>query len=84
MSRHFPFVGKLTELGTRFKSEAYRSENPEDDRLLICSGLMKCADISNPVGVSSYRIVMMGKTKSLNNIFRLVLTKLLVNGLLLF
>ena len=49
MSRHFPFVGKLTEMGTRFKANDFKSSSVQDDRLLLCSGLMKCADISNPV-----------------------------------
>jgi hypothetical protein len=49
MSRHFPFVGKLTEMGTRLKAAGFKSSNVQDDRLLLCSGLMKCADISNPV-----------------------------------
>lgn len=49
MSRHFPFVGKLTDLGARLHSNDYKSTNVAEDRLLICSGLMKCADISNPV-----------------------------------
>lgn len=53
MSRHFPFVGKLTEMGTRLKANAYTSTNIREDRLLLCSGLMKCADISNPVSLGS-------------------------------
>ena len=54
MSRHFPFVVKLQDLSRR--QEVFRSESElEEDRLLICSGLMKCADISNPVRSISCR-----------------------------
>jgi len=51
MSRHFAFVTEITDMGKR----AQRKEAPsagrdlEADRLLLCSGLIKCADISNPV-----------------------------------
>jgi hypothetical protein len=54
MSRHFPFVGKLTDLGARLSNNGYRSTNVREDRLLLCSGFMKCADISNPVSVVLY------------------------------
>ncbi|KAK4046188.1 3',5'-cyclic-nucleotide phosphodiesterase [Microbotryomycetes sp. JL201] len=50
MSQHFAFVTDLTELGRRMM-ERRGPANPESleaDRLLLCSGLMKCADISNP------------------------------------
>lgn len=50
MSRHFAFVTQLTELGRRFgERRGLSSATIEADRLLLCSGLMKCADISNPV-----------------------------------
>lgn len=48
MSRHFPIVGQLTELGQRLHNTNGISHRKNEDRLLICSGLMKCADISNP------------------------------------
>ncbi|SCZ98798.1 BZ3500_MvSof-1268-A1-R1_Chr3-1g05628 [Microbotryum saponariae] len=49
MSRHFSFVNEITDLGRRF-DERRESDlgSLESDRLLLCSGLMKCADISNP------------------------------------
>lgn len=51
MSRHFPFVAKLQELGRKLDSRDRHPSEIEEDRLLLCSGLMKCADISNPVRV---------------------------------
>ena len=51
MSRHFGFVNEINEMGRRFgeRRASGSGENLEADRLLLCSGLMKCADISNPV-----------------------------------
>ena len=50
MSRHFGFVNQLTELGKRFgEQKGSQTSTLEEDRLLLCSGLIKCADISNPV-----------------------------------
>ena len=53
MSRHFGFVNEINEMGRRFgerrASGPPSAANLEGDRLLLCSGLMKCADISNPV-----------------------------------
>ncbi|KAM0787724.1 hypothetical protein ACM66B_003783 [Microbotryomycetes sp. NB124-2] len=50
MSQHFAFVTDLTELGRRMveRRGAANPESLEADRLLLCSGLIKCADISNP------------------------------------
>lgn len=48
MSQHFSFVTRLHEMGKRF-GERRVSTDVEADRLLLCAGLMKCADISNPV-----------------------------------
>ncbi|KAL8292738.1 hypothetical protein RQP46_001350 [Phenoliferia psychrophenolica] len=49
MSRHFGFVNQLNDLGRRFgERRGGGSNNVEEDRLLLCSGLIKCADISNP------------------------------------
>ncbi|GAA5998996.1 3',5'-cyclic-nucleotide phosphodiesterase PDE2 [Rhodotorula paludigena] len=47
MSRHFAFVTEITEMGKRF-GQKRPSNDVEADRLLLCSGLIKCADISNP------------------------------------
>lgn len=55
MSQHFGFVNQLTEMGKRFngkKSSPPSEKSLEDDRLLLCAGLIKCADISNPVSYS--------------------------------
>lgn len=50
MSRHFGFVNQLNDLGRRFgERRGLSSSTIDDDRLLLCSGLIKCADISNPV-----------------------------------
>lgn len=57
MSRHFAFVTQLTELGRRFgERKGLPSTTIEADRLLLCSGLMKCADISNPVSWAFHRV----------------------------
>lgn len=53
MSRHFPFVEKLTQMGERMKLNGYKSTEVKEDRLVICSALMKCGDISNPVSINS-------------------------------
>ncbi|KAM0752027.1 HD-domain/PDEase-like protein [Meredithblackwellia eburnea MCA 4105] len=49
MSRHFGFVNQLNDMGRRFgERRGLSSSTIEADRLLLCSGLIKCADISNP------------------------------------
>ncbi|GAA5989589.1 hypothetical protein JCM10908_000545 [Rhodotorula pacifica] len=49
MSRHFAFVTDLTEMKKRNDAGLTRTEDElEADRLLLCAGLIKCADISNP------------------------------------
>ncbi|GAA5842573.1 hypothetical protein JCM9279_003623 [Rhodotorula babjevae] len=50
MSRHFAFVTEITDMGKRAqrKDASSAGRNLEADRLLLCSGLIKCADISNP------------------------------------
>lgn len=49
MSRHFAFVTDLTEMKKRMDAGLSRNaEELEADRLLLCAGLIKCADISNP------------------------------------
>lgn len=59
MSRHFAFVTDLTEMRKRTEAGMTRSgEESESDRLLLCAGLIKCADISNPVRAPSFRTMM--------------------------
>ncbi|GAA5943750.1 3',5'-cyclic-nucleotide phosphodiesterase PDE2 [Sporobolomyces koalae] len=49
MSRHFEFVRELSELGQSFaEKESGQIRDVEADRLLLCAGLIKSADISNP------------------------------------
>ncbi|GAA5879403.1 hypothetical protein JCM3774_005230 [Rhodotorula dairenensis] len=49
MSRHFAFVTDLNEMKKRMDAGISRTEEErEADRLLLCAGLIKCADISNP------------------------------------
>lgn len=48
MSNHFAFVANLQQMACRLKHRIRGEDEIEADRLLICSGLMKCADISNP------------------------------------
>lgn len=53
MSQHFSFVTQLNEMGRRFGDKRLSSSvDVEADRLLLCAGLMKCADISNSVSLS--------------------------------
>lgn len=58
MNVHFPWMTRFEQLKNRL------SNNEEDDlakaegvdcqtRLLLCQALIKCADISNPVGALS-------------------------------
>jgi hypothetical protein len=58
MSRHFAFVTDLAEMKKRMDAGLSRNaEELEADRLLLCAGLIKCADISNPVsGGSTLRL----------------------------
>ena len=50
MSRHFEFVKELSELGKSFAiKDGTKDRDLEADRLLLCAGLIKSADISNPV-----------------------------------
>lgn len=48
MSNHFAFVASLTAMAGRLKTRVRTLDELEEDRLVVCSGLMKCADISNP------------------------------------
>lgn len=62
MSRHFPFVEKLTQMGGRLKLNGYKSNDVKEDRLVICSALMKCGDISNPVSWISVSAIFSSST----------------------
>lgn len=58
MSRHFEFVRELSELGKSFATkDGTRDRDLEADRLLLCAGLIKSADISNPVSFLGRRLV---------------------------
>lgn len=48
MSRHFAIVTEITEMA-RTLGKKREGKDIEAERLLLCSGLIKCADISNPV-----------------------------------
>lgn len=50
MSLHFAWIQRLKELGELSRSEKplERDEFVEEDRIMICQALLKCADISNP------------------------------------
>ncbi|GAA6059261.1 hypothetical protein JCM10212_006654 [Sporobolomyces blumeae] len=49
MSRHFEFVKELSDLGKSFATtDGTKDRDLEADRLLLCAGLIKSADISNP------------------------------------
>lgn len=50
MSLHFAWIQRLKELGELIKSEKPldRDELIEQDRIMVCQALIKCADISNP------------------------------------
>ncbi|OXG38621.1 high-affinity phosphodiesterase [Cryptococcus neoformans Bt15] len=55
MSLHFAWVQRLKEFDDRLKSG--EAGAVEDERILICQALIKCADISNPsrpIGVSQH------------------------------
>lgn len=65
MGGHFPIVAKLQEAARRVDSRTRDLAEVEEDRLLICSCLMKCADISNPVrslSPSRFRLAWVGLT----------------------
>nr|AAX73258.1 high-affinity phosphodiesterase [Cryptococcus neoformans var. neoformans] len=49
MSLHFAWVQRLKEFDDRLKSG--EAGAVEDERILICQALIKCADISNPVSL---------------------------------
>lgn len=45
MALHVDYVSKIKEQATRFRNNTL--ESPETERVLLCSALIKCADISN-------------------------------------
>ena len=53
MSLHFVWMSSLQDFGEKVNNEGYIGEPAEevieDDRVMICQAIIKCADISNPV-----------------------------------
>jgi hypothetical protein len=54
MSLHFAWIARLKEFGARVENDGslrpdQRTEEREDDRIMLSQALIKCADISNPV-----------------------------------
>jgi protein-disulfide isomerase len=52
MSLHLDYVTKIKEQANRFNTNPdllFQKEQEETERNLICSALIKCADISNVV-----------------------------------
>lgn len=55
MSLHFAWIARLKEFGASLRNGSFAAERPgegdkdEEDRIMICQALIKCADISNPV-----------------------------------
>ena len=47
MSLHFAWIARLKEFGASLRTE--RTSSEEDDRIMLCQAIIKCADISNPV-----------------------------------
>jgi hypothetical protein len=47
MSLHFAWIARLKDFGASLKTE--RKSSDEDDRIMLCQAIIKCADISNPV-----------------------------------
>jgi hypothetical protein len=48
MSLHFAWMARLKDFGASLESTEERIE--QDDRIMLCQAIIKCADISNPVG----------------------------------
>lgn len=56
MSLHFAWIARLKELGESMQDESFLTsrdggEMDEEDRIMICQAIIKCADISNPVSL---------------------------------
>lgn len=59
MSLHFAWIAELKNFGQKLEDESEQissfpadpqtDEEAEEDRIMICQALVKCADISNPV-----------------------------------
>jgi hypothetical protein len=47
MSLHFAWIARLKDFGASLRAE--RESSDEDDRIMLCQAIIKCADISNPV-----------------------------------
>jgi len=47
MSLHFAWIARLKDFGASLRTE--RESSDEDDRIMLCQAIIKCADISNPV-----------------------------------
>ncbi|KAG0181686.1 3',5'-cyclic-nucleotide phosphodiesterase [Apophysomyces sp. BC1021] len=47
MSLHSEYVSKIKDQATRFRHSSIDELNCEEERLLLCSAIIKCADISN-------------------------------------
>ena len=57
MSLHFAWIARLKEFGASLQSDRERVSSEEDDRIMLCQAIIKCADISNPVGQpQTYRL----------------------------
>jgi hypothetical protein len=58
MGLHFEYMGKLDKMRKMFEkdgsSESWDKKTISEHKTLICALLIKCADISNVVGLSSY------------------------------
>jgi hypothetical protein len=54
MSLHFAWIARLKDLGTSLEDDSFLQDRSggdldEEDRIMICQAIIKCADISNPV-----------------------------------
>ena len=47
MSLHFAWIARLKDFGASLRTAKEPSD--EDDRVMLCQAIIKCADISNPV-----------------------------------
>jgi hypothetical protein len=47
MSLHFAWIARLKDFGAGLRTG--KESNDEDDRVMLCQAIIKCADISNPV-----------------------------------
>jgi hypothetical protein len=54
MSLHFAWIARLKEFGASLRTG--KVSNEEDDRIMLCQAIIKCADISNPVCLFPYSL----------------------------